>query len=182
MSLIARSLPAVFGAPSSSIYRLLLIDMNPDLKSTSPHVSARSSDGRARSRREYARTEHRKGFSWRRPRRNHAAVNIQGQTPQLLLFNGFTYDLTVDFHQSRKRFVRKALQPAAHAAFARQTQQTTKPLHQRIFTKIVQMIEPSATNQNQYNDHQNHVDGTVVSSQYRANTDRTVRLSLISPK
>src|SRR4029077_287694 len=54
--------------------------------------------------------------------------------------------------------------PASHATFARQTQQTAKPLHQRIFTKIVQMIEPSATDQHQNHDHQDHVDGPVVSS------------------
>ena len=75
------------------------------------------------------------------PRSNHAAVNIQGQSPELLLLNGLTYHLTVEFHQSLKRLVPKPLQPTGHATLPGQTQQTTKPLHQRIFTKIVQMIE-----------------------------------------
>ena len=43
------------------------------------------------------------------PRSNHAAVDIQRQSPQLLLLNGRAYDLTVDFHQSLKRLVGKAL-------------------------------------------------------------------------
>src|SRR5437870_6742967 len=97
-------------------------------------------------------------------RSNHTAVNIQSQTPQPLLQNGLTDYFTVEFHQSLKRLVGESLEPAGHAAFTRQTQQSTKSLHQRIFAKIIQMIEPSATDQNQHHDHQDHIDGPVVSA------------------
>src|SRR5688572_24049605 len=56
ITLIARSLPADLDALSSSMYRLLLIVMDPDL-TTSPIQK-----GGRRSRREYGQKKHRRDF------------------------------------------------------------------------------------------------------------------------
>src|SRR5215813_13090935 len=98
------------------------------------------------------------------PRSNHAAVDIYSQSTQPLPLNGITNDLTVDLHQCLKGLVRQPLQPSGHTSLPRQTQQATKPLDQGIFTEITQVLQAAAPDQNQNYDHQDHVDGPVVSS------------------
>jgi hypothetical protein len=55
-------------------------------------------------------------------------------------------------------------QPSGHTSLPRQTQQAAKPLDQGIFTEITQVLQAAAPDQNQNYDHQDHVDGPVVSS------------------
>src|SRR5262245_47973980 len=98
------------------------------------------------------------------PRSNHAAVDIYSQSAQPLPLNGITNDLTVDFHQCLKGLVCQPLQPSGHTSLPRQTQQAAKPLDQGIFTEITQVLQAAAPDQNQNYDHQDHVDGPVVSS------------------
>src|SRR5215475_7131836 len=98
------------------------------------------------------------------PRSNHAAVDIYSQSAQPLPLNGITNDLTVDLHQCLKGLVREPFQPSGHTSLPRQTQQATKPLDQGIFTEITQVLQAAAPDQNQNYDHQDHVDGPVVSS------------------
>src|SRR5262245_4911773 len=98
------------------------------------------------------------------PRSNHAAVDIYSQSTQPLPLNGITNDLTVDLHQCLKGLVCQPLQPSGHTSLPRQTQQAAKPLDQGIFTEITQVLQAAAPDQNQNYDHQDHVDGPVVSS------------------
>src|SRR5215475_7430023 len=98
------------------------------------------------------------------PRSNHAAVDIYSQSAQPLPLNGITNDLTVELYQCLKGLVCQPLQPSGPTSLPRQTQQAAKPLDQGIFTEITQVLQAAAPDQNQNYDHQDHVDGPVVSS------------------
>src|SRR5262249_78246 len=91
-------------------------------------------------------------------------VDIYSQSAQPLPLNGITNDLTVDLYQCLKGLVCQPLQPSGHTSLARPSQKAAKLPGQGIFTEITQVLQAAAPDQNQNYDHQDHVDGPVVSS------------------